>query len=271
MISTKLATRRSGFSMIGVLITMVCIVVLFSIMMTQVNKSVTGEGSQHEGTVRSFEDKLYLTGIFQSMVVHATDNKGQYIVPSEVSASKDVSQDNSANLFSAMVMQNYTPCKQLISGNEYSGYVEEKTDYDFGAYDPKKHTMWDTTFVADLQKLSNVSYAHMPLCGDRFKKQWRTTMSSTFPLLGNRGPKDGVNNPNSYACGRDGVWRGHIVFGEGHIDFIEAPSPNGMVFEQGGQRTSDNIFKMESGANGADAVLGFTKAMSKNGPELQFD
>lgn len=268
--SQRLSTR-AGFSMVGMLITMVCMVVLFAILMTSLNKAVTGEKSQHEGTVRSFEDKMYLMGVFQSMLVHANDNKGVYIVPSTIARSEDVSLNTTANLFSAMVMDNYSPPNQLISGNEYSGYVEVMRDYDYTAYDPAARLYWDPMFKADLQRLSHVSFAHMPLCGERFEKQWRSTMSSGTPLIGNRGPKDGVNDANSYACGRDGMWRGHLVFGDGHIDFVDTPTPNGLYYEADGQRAADNMFIMESGARGNDAILGFTKTMSLDQVELQFD
>ena len=46
--------NRSAFSMIGMLITMVCMLVLFVILMYSLNKAVTGQKTQHEGTVRSF-------------------------------------------------------------------------------------------------------------------------------------------------------------------------------------------------------------------------
>jgi len=269
--SFRLNSGRAGFSMVGMLITMVCIVVLFSLMMTSLNKAVTGEHSQHAGTVDSFKDETYLYGLFQSMAVHAADNKEVYLVPSDLSGSKDISQNTTANLFSAMVMQNYTPTNQLISGNEYSGYVEEKTDYNPSLYNPTNRVFWDPSFQADLLRLSNVSFAHMPLYGDRFTKQWRATMDSGIPLLGNRGPKDGVENPQSMSCGKNGVWGGHVAFGDGHIVFTKSFTPTGVVFEIKGQRYPDNIFKMEDGPSGGDAMLGFTKSMSKKGPELQND
>lgn len=263
---------RCGFSMVGMLITMVCIVVLFSILMTTLNKAVTGEGSQHNLTVRSLEDKLYLDSLYKSMLVHAGDNKGRFIVPGEMGGGQsDVTQNTTANLFSAMVMSRYTPCKQLISGNEYNNYVWEKNDYDFTASDPARGVHWDPTFAADLSKLSNVSFAHMPLCGERFEKHWRSTLDGNVALIGNRGPRDGVNSSNSYACGKDGVWRGHMVYGDGHIDFIENPVV-GMVFnKKHNVEHPDNIFKMETGGSGIDAIIGFTKRMTKDGPELQFD
>ena len=265
--------NRSAFSMIGMLITMVCMLVLFVILMNSLNKAVTGQKTQQEGTVRSFEDKMYLSGFFQSMLVNANVNKGEYLTPSRVARSDDPAWNTTANFYSAMVMEIATPgyCRQLISGNEYSGYVQEKADYDYTTYDPAQGVFWDQSFVADLKNLSNVSFAHVPLYGDRWKKNWRSTMDSTFPLVGNRGPEAGVNSSNSYACGRDGVWRGHIVFGDGHVDFIETPTPNGLTFVEDGRPVQDNIFSMEDGSDGADAVLSFTKTMTKDGPQLQFD
>lgn len=257
--------------MIGMLITMVCIVVLFAILMNSLNKAVTGQKTQQIGTVRSFEDKLYLTAIYQSMLANASENKGKYITPTGVAQRNDVALNITANLFSAMVMANYTVPKQLISGNEYSGYVREKTDYDYTAYDPVAGVHWDTTFEADLKRSSHVSFGHLPLCGKRFEKKWLSTMDTLFPLVGNRGPKDGVNSPDSWACGRDGVWRGHIVYGDGHIDFVDSPTPNGLTFMEEGHRVQDNIFAMEDGANGEDAIISFTESMSKDGPKLQFD
>jgi hypothetical protein len=262
---------RKGFSLVGMLVTLVCIVVLFALLMQSLNKAVTGEGSQHEGTVRSFEDKLYLVALYQSMAVGAVDNKGKYLVPSELSGSKDISQNTTANLFSAMVMKNYTTCKQLVSANEYSGYVEEYLHYDFAGYEPNKRVFWDKGFQADLAKLSHTSFAHEPLFGKRFDREWRNTMNGRFPLLGNRGPKDGVDNPQSWSYGRNGAWGGHVVYGDGHIDFINTFKP-GLLYEAADRtQAEDNIFAMESGPEGGDAILSFTNKLDKNGPVLQHD
>jgi type II secretory pathway pseudopilin PulG len=265
------ARALPAFSIVGMLITLVCMVVLFSILMQSLNKAVTGQGSQQAGTVRSFEDEMYLMAVSQSMHVHALDNKGVFLIPSELAASKDISQNTTANLFSAMVMAQYTIPRQLISGNEYSGYVEEMKEYNFEAYNPTARVYWDPRFQADLHKLSNVSFAHMPLCGQRLERYWRTTMSPTFPLLGNRGPQDGICRSNSLACGRDGVWRGHIVFGDGHIEFTDNPQLPGLRVNVNGESVPDNLFLMESEPQGNDAVFGFTKSMTKSGPQLQWD
>lgn len=264
--------RDGGFSLVGILISMAIMVVLFSLLMTSLNKAVTGEGSAVQGTVRSVQDEWYLTALFQSMVAHSIDSKGErFLTPSELSGSKDISENNTANVFSAMVMKNYTTCKQLISGNEYSGYVQEKIDYDFTAYNAAKKMYWDKSFVADLSDLSNVSFAHVPLYGDRFDDHWQNSLDSRFPILGNRGPKDGVENPQSFTYGRNGQWGGHLVFGDGHVEYVNSFTPSGITFTDRGETYADNIFKVDGRANGGDAVLAFTKKMTKNGPELQWD
>jgi hypothetical protein len=270
--TNSIAKVRRAFSMVGMLITMVCMVVLFVILMNSANTAVTGQKTQQAGTVDSFKDKLYLTAIVQSMMVNATENNGSFLIPGRLGKQNDPTQDTTANLFSAMVMDHFTPANQLISGNEYSGYVREKTNYNYNAYNPVTRVFWDPTFVADLKKDSNVSFAHLPLMGKRFEKNWRMgSLDSRFPIIGNRGPKDGINSPNSYACGRDGVWRGHIVFGDGHIEFTENPVPNGLTFMEDGYQVQDNVFAMEDGPHGADAIISFTRTMSTSGPELQFD
>lgn len=257
--------------MVGLLITMACIVVLFAILMTSLNKAVTGQGSQQAGTVRSTVDEMYLYSMYQSLAVFGNDNKGLYPVPSAISGSKDVTEDTTANLFSVMVMQNLIPTKQLISGNEYSGYVVEMQNYDFAALNPSKHVFWDSNFKADLSRLSNVSFAHEPLIGKRFTTEWNNRMTSTFPLIGNRGPQNGISSVNSLACGRNGIWGGNLLFGDGHIIFTKDAIGNGISYEDGGERFPDNIFKLETGASGGDAILSFTKAINKNGVELQWD
>lgn len=260
-----------AFSMVGLLVTMVCMVILFAIGMSAMNKAVTGEGSAVEGTVRSVQDQLALYTIATSMVTFASDHGGRFLTPSELSGSGDVSQNTTASLYSAMIMENYVSPDKLVSGNEYNGWVVPIEDYDFLARDPGAGIYWDPTFEADLEDYSNVSFAHMPLCGDRFERHWETSFSSRMPIFGNRGPKDGIENPDSYTYGRNGRWGGHLAFGDGHTEFVETFTPSGLFLERDGRREQDNIFAMQDGAAGRDAIIAFTKAMSEDGPELQYD
>jgi hypothetical protein len=250
---------------------MACILVLAMVLLTGLNKAVTGEGSAQVGTVRSFEDKLILSSLMQGMIAAADDHKGRYLVPSALVGKADRSVDTTASFFSALVMQNYVRPEGLISGNEYSGYVEPAYDYNYAAYNPAAGVYWDAGFKADLSDLSNVSFAHLPLFGERHERSWKQTFEGSVPILGNRGPRDGIDDPQSFTYGRNGRWAGHLAFGDGHVDFVDTFTPAGLLYDRGGPPQPDNIFAMEDGPGGRDTVIAFTRRMTTRGPELQYD
>ncbi|MHC5027648.1 MAG: type II secretion system protein [Planctomycetota bacterium] len=263
--------HRRGYGLVGLLIAVAIMVVLATVMMNGLNKAVTGGGNPEAGTVRSFEDKLKLQSIMQGLIVYAMDNRDRYPVPSEFSRSNDIGENTTASFFSLMVGQRYAVCENLISGNEYSGYVWEYTEYDYGAYDPSSGSFWDPGFQADLHDLSHTSFAHMALSGDRLDRKWEKSFDSTFPLIGNRGPIDGVTDPNSMTHGRDGTWGGHLAFGDGHVEWIESPLRPQLRVSVDGLEGPDNIFVMEEGPFGADAIISFTETMDRDGPTLIWD
>ncbi len=261
---------RRGYSLIGLLISFACIAVLFALMMSSMNKAITGEGSTQVNTLHSLEDKLRLSGIMQGMIVYANENKERYLVPSLVAGSDDPSLNTTASFYSALIAGRFVAPEQVISGNEFSGYVEQAYDYDYRAYDPASGVYWDPNFKADLHDLSNASFAHLPMFGERFDRNWQQTFSSSFPVLGNRGPENGIDDPQSFTYGRNGRWAGHLVFGDGHVAFVDSFTP-GLSYSRDGHEHPDNIFAVEDGPDGGDAILSFTRKMTEQGPELQFD
>lgn len=258
-------------SLVGMLVTLVCILVLSVVLLQGLNKAVTGEGSVQGGTVRSLEDKVQLYALMQGMTLWANERRSDLLRPSELDGRADRSLDTTANLYSAMIAQRLIQPEQLISGNEYSGYVEPYAAYDYTAYAPAAGRYWDPGFKADLEDLSHVSFAHMPLYGERLTKQWKLTYSGSFPLFGNRGPRNGNEDPTSFTYGRNGVWAGHLVFADGHVDFVQSFTPPGIMLERNGEVLADNIFKIDDDLDGGDALLAFTKQMHPDGPELQWD
>ena len=266
----KSALRR-GFSLIGMLITFACIVILFAILMQSMNTRITGNGSTKQGTVRSMQEEMQLNALFQSMFADANRFRGRLIMPSLLGNGLSKSKNTTANLFSAMVIENYTNPEQLISPNEHSGYVRAYLDYNYQAYRPNEGIFWDPNFKADLEDLSHVSYAHMPLYGKRMDRNWKSNAQSSFPLIGNRGPKNGVEDPTSMTYGRNEKWAGHIVFGDGHVEFTKSFTSNKLTVNVRGQQQPDNVFAMEEGARGGDAIIAFTKEMTSGGPILQWD
>lgn len=268
-----------GFSLIGILITMVCIIVLFTIGMNAMNKAVTGQGSALQGTVRSTQDMMYFSAIYTGLVTAGNDMRdSRFPVPSMLANSNDWSLNTTANFYSSLIASNYLAPEVLVSGNEYSPYVERMVGYNFNAYRPSGGAgtgaggiFWDTAFEANLSRRSHVSFAHMPLFGERYRRGWQANFDRRAILLGNRGPKDGVDDPSSFSYGRSGVWGGHILRGDGSIEFTHDFTPPGLTYQSSGGPQPDNLFAMEDGPGGVDAILSFTSQMTPQGPVLQYD
>ena len=263
-------SRQRGMSLIGLLVAMACVVVLFAILMNSMNQAVTGGGSTQQNTVRSISDEITLQTIYQTLYAYSSDTRGRYMTPSDVGNFNDPTLNTSENFWSAAIANLRIAPHQLISGNEFSANVWEDDDYDYTSYSPITRTFWDPNFVADLADESNVSFAHMPLYGDRQRNYWKNDFSR-MPIFGNRGPKDGIENPNSLTYGRNQQWAGHIVFGDGSVRFVDEFVPSGLTYQGAGGSMPDNIFAMESGADGTDAILAFTQRMTDRGPVLQYD
>lgn len=263
--------RRRAYTLVGLLVALACLAILFAIGLTALNKAGTGGGSTTKSSVNSFTDQMALASLYQSMSVAALDNDGRFIVPSEVAGSDDPALNTTANLYSAMVAQEYIMPAQLVSANEYSPYVEADDDYDFFSYQPALGSYWDPDFVADLEVRSNVSYAHMPLYGERLRRYWGAGFDPNEPLIGNRGPEDGKEDPDSHTYGRYARWGGHVVFGDGSIRYLQGFVPPKVSYVRDGTIWPDNIFSVDDGLDGTDAILAFTKAMTEDGPQLQFD
>lgn len=262
---------RRGASLIGLLVALVCMLVLGVISMNALNKSMTGAGSTLKGTVASFEDQQYLSAIFAGLATDAHFREGRFLNPRDVAEGAGASLNTTAAFYSALIAQHSVVPGQLISANEYSPYVWRDEDYDYTSYDPARGSFWDPGFSANLVYDSNVSFAHMPLYGQRLDRQWKFNADSRTVLLGNRGPKDGIDDPASYAYGRSGVWGGQIVFGDGHVEFFSTFTPAGLVILGDGAQQPDNVFNMQEGPEGMDAILAFTQEMTEEGPVLQFD
>jgi type II secretory pathway pseudopilin PulG len=193
-----------GFSILGVLVAMACVIILMAIMLPAVQKAKT--------TARSIADANSLSQLYASMIAVTYQPGPGLPTPSEADGSKDAAANTTANLYSLLITQMTFPPSMLISSNERNPYIWADEDYNYSAINPAAGVHWDPSFKADLANESNVSFAHMPLFGDRYDRHWKgVAMDSRFPILGNRGPKDGRYDPESYTI-EDGRWVGaHIL------------------------------------------------------------
>ncbi len=266
-------TRR-GISRIGVVAAIVCIGILFAIALPLLDRRREIE--------RSMTDSTHLTEIHQAIVTFANEFGGGLSIPGLIdrlpdpylgdldgSGPQDASLNTTANLFSAVIAQNYFSPATVISPLERNPVVREHTNYNFSFYDSARDVYWDPAFVADLAVGSNVSYAHMPFAGDRMRRQWREARGPETARFGAWGPVDAVATADSYACRPDGTWRGNVVYADNHIELWTASAGGTISFGATGCR--DNPFNVDPDLEGIDQVLAFTKEVRDGTPVLQHD
>lgn len=268
-----------------------CCVVLFVVIATVVcakpADDVKDANSRHP---LSLKDQAQLVKIMEAFTVFTEHHKGRYPIPGLINRKaadldgdgigdkhlpaigpEDIALNTTANLYSAMVIQRYLYLDALISPIERNKKVTVDSDYDFADYNPAMDVYWDSDFAADLAKLSNTSYAHLPIFGQRKLRSWRFNKKSPNPILSNRGPKDGKADPNSNTCGPHGYWNGHVGFSDGHVEFLNPTAPYAVPVIRIEDAKLDNIFAFDDGINGRDTILSFTKLMTEDGPVLQHD
>jgi hypothetical protein len=260
--------KRLGFSLIGMLMSLVCIVVISAIMMSSMNKTVTGNGDASSGSVWGMQNQIQLQTLVQGMIADSFGRKDQFLVPSVLSGSRDVSENTSANFWSALIAQNLANPEKLIAKGD-NGWVEE-ANYDWQAVNPRVGQYWDPNFSTDFNEMSNVSYAHMPLYGERLKRWWRNDANGSFPIIGNRGPIDGITRTDSLTLDGDGQWRGWVCYSDGSIKWQEQ-TETPIKWRRSDGASTDNLFVLEDEDNKDDAIIGVTIEMDEWGPVFQWD
>ncbi|MCZ6836550.1 MAG: hypothetical protein O7G85_12310 [Planctomycetota bacterium] len=163
---------------------------------------------------RPLKEKTQIKLIHQAMLIFADFNNGRLPTPGLLSAPfpvesefmqgadpHDHSQNHTSSLYSSMIAMEYFGTDLLISPVENSSGIREAVDYNFDAYQPSEGSFWDPEFkahVGDHAIGSNVSYAHLSLCGDRWSRNWRSDANPATPVLGNRGTKNGEYDTENY-------------------------------------------------------------------------
>jgi hypothetical protein len=196
-------------------------------------------------------------------------------VPDQAGEGPNVTLNTTANIHSMCIMQNYYSPEICVSPREPKANVMVCDDYDWETYDPAAGVFWDPQFQADLDDVSHVSYASMPLFGRRYDEQWMESYDNRFATIGTRGPKDGVNDPNSITYeffGSRNEWCGNVSFTGGNVVFVDSFTPKQAVYvDAEGSEHHDNIFRFDDGRAGGDAILTIVTEMTPTGPIIQHD
>jgi prepilin-type processing-associated H-X9-DG protein len=272
-------TARFAFTQIDLLACVVCLLIgatVISIALGQI------KGDDAPFNDKTIKDATQVRAVHQSWIVYSREFNGIFPVPGLIDrlpvegvgevpgrGEEDTMQNTTANLHSAMVMYNYYTVDLLISPVERNPNVRVFADYNYELYDVvNADVYWDPNFKADLKHLSHVSYANMPLSGERKAKQWRDTLGAMFSVIGNRGSQDGRVDPTSITCGPHGNWAGNIVFQDNHVQLLQSTV---FEYERDGVKIADNLFASDGGVDRIDILLAFTRSIDDKGVDLQFD
>jgi hypothetical protein len=259
---------RRAFSLVGLLVVLAIMVVMYA-MFAESLKGI-GSGTSDDGTAvpvnkGRITDMVQLQQLMAALNTAGLGGGGAFPRPSAL--TDEVSDDITANIYSLLIAQRIVPAEMLVSPLD-NALADVYADYNWSAWDPGSGVRWDTGFSADLSDETNVSYAHLVLYGDRDKNWSSRHLDSTFPIVANRGPQDGMPSRDSLTCDADtGRWAGYVAYGDGHVELI-----NGV---HNATRNSsigpDGFFRIDDEDRHTDAILGFTEFMGGGGPALQWD
>ena len=270
--------RNRGFTLIELLVVMAIIALLVGLLLPALNSA--------RRQARLIKDGTQIQQVHKAWVSYSVEAKGSLPTPGLINrlevngqelpgrGQEDIEQNNTANLHSGMVMQNYYDPQLPIAPTEASGTVAQFEDYNYELYRIDQDVYWDDRFQADMRDICHTSYMSMPIAGQRKAQNWRDGLSSSFPLVSNRGLPDedySVEDSTVYALhGGRKQWVGNVCFSDNHISVEQNYTPTSVNYQdEEGLTQADHIFFNDTGEDlsdggGYDAFLAITTEITED-------
>jgi prepilin-type N-terminal cleavage/methylation domain-containing protein len=243
-------THKKGFTLVELLVVIAIIALLIGLLLPALAKA--------RQNAQSLKDKTQIQQVHKSCLTFAQDNKGRLPTPGLIDrladtfpggtggetpgvGPEDKVQNHSANLYSALIGQNFFNPDLVIGTTEVNPTIKEDRNYNYDSYRPAQDNYWDSTFRADpslnpsATAECNASYSHMALCGKRKANEWKDSQNSGTPCFGTRatggtvlGSANGgslqgdeyTKSPTLELHGPKQQWQGHVVFNDNHTETL---------------------------------------------------
>jgi prepilin-type N-terminal cleavage/methylation domain-containing protein len=242
------------------------------------------------GDAGTIQDAAQILEIHRGFLHFAADGDGTFPTPglidrigTDPDGLQNYGENNTGYVYSSAIAQLYITTRVVVGPTEVNPVILVDEDYDFDAYDPANDEFWDRDFRDDIWSTdvttnwANASYAHMAVCGDRRDLKWRDTGAAGDPVLGTRGPMNGVGPGNPLydrsmtllLHGDPDVWDGNICFNDHHVELVRTFFPVPTPFALGpDEKHGDNIFNADEGEAGADSWLVIARAAQTSGDSV---
>ena len=279
-----------GFTLIELLVVMSIIALLLSILMPALGRA------RREAML--VKDAAQVRGVHSGWVTWSAGHKSRYPTPGYVNrigtirgrGAEDKLKNTTNSIHSLAVMENLYTTDRLVSANEPNENIFVMEVYDYNARDIAEDTFWDGDgaegevsqdegLLVDLTpggEGCNVSYASIPLIGERKTREWCSSGSSEFAIMSNRGPVFGEMTSESITYDIHGggrSWVGNVCWQDNHITYEETLYPQMSVYRTSEGHVNDNLFGIDCVSGvchfwGGDTWLMLVSELSDSGGTL---
>jgi prepilin-type N-terminal cleavage/methylation domain-containing protein len=266
--------RTRAFTLVELLVVIAIIALLIGLLLPALAKA--------QRNAKSLKDKTQIQQIHKGCITFANDNREKFPTPGQInrladpslgnqqipgSGPEDFTANTTANLYSALIAQNFFSPELCYGTTEVNINIVPKRDYDFGEYVPADDKYWDSSFLGNPAGLlpgdgSNSSYSHLAMCGSRKKNAWRNNQASGIAAFGTRGTggtygpaenggaitgDDYSNSPTLELHGPAQQWNGHVCFQDNHMETLQTFFSPGCTYYNPANlsQTKDNIYAAE--------------------------